>query len=306
MDEFTVKLVVINKLKPEELVSAIHVAIREEADKLPKIPVLHFDFGSHFQGFYCSKQFADFKGELTNKIKLDRIKDIVNIKLFGKKCAEEYPIIEKMIKLYKHYDLNNTFKIISSITYLKNKLEHLEPNLSLVFETNEGYGNENIMELSNFDVCNRISSKNKIDISKFTKISLFEAIEYSKKTLNIQINDHLKNLGINLPIELMLDSFKHKYPEEIENGYWYEKVEPKRFTDALNLYGINNWKLWESYRKQFNYGAMRFLQEKPDVLTLPLNEDINVDLDIGLLFASSSICRLKVTTIAYVENRKLW
>jgi hypothetical protein len=32
MDEFTVKLVVINKLKPEELVSAIHVSIREEAE----------------------------------------------------------------------------------------------------------------------------------------------------------------------------------------------------------------------------------------------------------------------------------
>jgi hypothetical protein len=72
-------------------------------------------------------------------------------------------------------------------------------------------------------------------------------------------------------------------------------VITESFTDGLNHYGVHHWKLWES--KQFNYGAMRFLQEKPDVLTLPLNEVINVDLDIDLLFASTINCRLKVTEV---------
>jgi hypothetical protein len=223
MDEFkrlAVKLVVTHKLKHEELVSAIYAAISEEADKLPKIPVLHFD--SYYHNFHCSKKFADFKGELTNEIQWDRIKDVANIELFGKKCAEEYPNIEKMIKLYKHCDLNNAFKIISSISDLKENLERLELNRTLVFETNEGYGSENIMELSKFDIFNEISSKNKIYISKCTKISLFEAIDYTAKTFNTELNDHIKKFKKNLPIELMqlmLDSFKHKYPKEVEHGY---------------------------------------------------------------------------------------
>jgi hypothetical protein len=65
--------------------------------------------------------------------------------------------------------LNNAFVIISSISDFKENLERLELNRTLVFETNEGYGNETIMELSSFDIYNKISSKNEIDISKCTK-----------------------------------------------------------------------------------------------------------------------------------------
>jgi hypothetical protein len=94
LDEFkrlAVKLVVTHKLKHEELVSAIHAAISEETDKLPKIPVLYYN-----NDFDCSKQFADFEDGLTNKLQWDRIKDVAQIELFGKRCAEEYPIIEKL------------------------------------------------------------------------------------------------------------------------------------------------------------------------------------------------------------------
>jgi hypothetical protein len=165
-----------------------------------------------------------------------------------------------------------------------------------------------MVQLSKFDIFNEISSKKKIDISKCTKISLFEAIDYTAKTFNTELNDHIKKFKKNLPVELMqlmLDSLKHKYPEEIENGYWYENVITKSFTDSLNHYGINHWKLWESYHKYFNYRAMRFLQEKPDLLTLPLNEVINVDLDIGLLFASTINCRLKVTEVPQLLSWKI-
>jgi hypothetical protein len=122
---------------------------------------------------------------------------------------------------------------------------------------------------------------------------LFEAIDQETKKRNIKINEHMEKLEKNLPIELMLDSLKHKYPGEIEDD---RNMRQKSFADAIQKFGLNSWKIWKS-QKHFDDSAMRFLQEKPDLLTLPLNEDINFDVNIGLLFASNEFCKLKFAEV---------
>jgi hypothetical protein len=95
----------------------------------------------------------------------------------------------------------------------------------------------------------------------------------------------------------MLESLKHKYHDEIEDFHGRkENVEQKSFPDAIEKFGLNCWKIWKS-QKHFIDGAMRFLQEQPDLLTLPLNEGINFDVNIGLLFASNEYCKLKFAEV---------
>jgi hypothetical protein len=191
-----VKLVVVHKVEHAALLSVIRKAIREEADKQPKIQVLYC--GS-YGGFGYSKQYGDFVKQPSD-CNLKKIEDIERIELFANKCAKEYPNIEKMIKLYKHHDLENTFDILSSILYLKNEIDRIEPNRILILNTNKGYGDENIMEHEpRYEIEFEIKS-NKMNISKYTKVSLFEAIDQETKKCNIEINELMEKLEKNLPI----------------------------------------------------------------------------------------------------------
>jgi hypothetical protein len=207
--------------------------------------------------FGYSKQFTDFIKDLDGDHR-NSIEDVAQIKLFGKRYATQYPHIEKLIKLNKHYNLDNAVEILSSILTLKKELEKLERNRTIVLETKKRFGKENIMNKIN-KMSEQIFS-NKINILKYTKISLNEAIDHATKDLNDKISKHVRKLE-NLPVELMLDSFKQFKQIELEKSLLREELYMKNLSKAVSKYGVNNWKIWMS-QKHFDPRAMIFLQEK--------------------------------------------
>jgi hypothetical protein len=75
----------------------------------------------------------------------------------------------------------------------------------------------------------------------------------------------------------------------------------KTFTDAIEHFTEDNSEIWH-YQKYYDNYAMRFLLQYPNLLC---HCDIDINKELGLLFASTSLCNLKVCEIPHLLDYKI-
>jgi hypothetical protein len=97
----------------------------------------------------------------------------------------------------------------------------------------------------------KIVSSRKIKISKYTKVSLFEALDQEAKKCGVKIDELMAKLENNLPVELMLDSLKQDKYTEIE--------QQDSLEHAISIYGISNFNMWISQQHFYYRKATGFI-----------------------------------------------
>ena len=207
----------------------------------------------------------------------DRIGVVKKLKEFGKDCILKYPEIARLVTIYNYYDLGKVFTDIKTIYIYENNLSYLMNLLEKTKNSNQTYGNS--------DEFIEDSLLYHLDITKYTKLNIIISCEQAILILINKIND-LKTCLKNHNIKELLDFYSlHKTT--------YTYIGFIEFADAPTK---SKW----NYQKYYDAHAMQYIELYPNIynynnieLTLA-NTHIE---DIGLLYASTNNCLLKIKEI---------
>jgi hypothetical protein len=300
-----VDLVLNHNIKHRAIAKAISKALKQKAEKLPKIRVLYcashggYGYSDEFDE-YLRKNKEDYSEYFSYE---ERIIHVACISKFGQELIQTYPDIASMIRKYKHYNLEEVFNIIHNTTLKTKHLNMLKKNYLLAKKANDNdfLQKQQIEVIADWD----LYSEN-LDLSKYSRELVLDTLKNTISKFEIDIKNYQEKLNTQFNssiLEKMFESFQFLYEDEIENKKlpyysrkkwnYTENNKPILFSTAIKYYDTCLYKIWEC-QSYFNKNAMRFLLEYPDLL-----DDIHLDIceSIGLLFANSEYCKLQIGEI---------
>lgn len=328
--ELTVK----HNVKHSKINNIVRDVILNEGKNLPPVNVLYC--GS-YGGFEYSTTFMEYAKNSSHTQSCDleeymlyRTKYVDFLKGFGLECFQKYPIIGKMIKTYHIWELGEAMQ---KIVTLKNTNNFLK-DVNRIIDQFQNLDENDFGTLSELPLAysNKFTYRTHVDEFKLKKASknayLNSAMQCKHKQLeNISdILDKLTDMGFTANIiEAMTASLDCKFPEEkIEykkphyaRRNWRKKPENNpddiynvcmNIVEAIDYYKEEHWAIWEC-QHHYDAQAMRFLLLHPDLLADCQSTDIKEIKDItdmytriGLLFASTFYCTLKIQEVPALVN----
>ena len=307
MDHFkreAVELVVNAGFTHKDLLREIRAALKETSDKLEMREVLYC--GS-YGGFEYSKEFARFlhdghdhdPEEPPDRCVIEELGE------FGRDMQTKYPKIHDMVSRYCAMDLDSAFHkvamIVTSVRELAAIRELIETRLSTASD-------DEFFEGPSGDaaVVHAWQLALDMDLSRHSKAALLDACDADIAKHEACIRESQEKLASTFSTECVLAMIHSCVTRRSAAAASSEKLDS--FADAIARYGLDDSDLWRC-QAYFDVNAMRFLAGRNHALPLfDVDEQQlhkNVDIEVGLLFASTRYCKLKVARVPQVLGWKV-
>ena len=269
-----VDLIVNHGIQHKTIIKEIRKALEEASLNLPQLRILYC--GSH-GGYEYTKEFEEYLNEHKRPNSINhRIDDLKYISDFGLLYITKYPHIEDYIRKYIYYDLAKVFYNICDIVMAKNKINIMQDNYNIVKELKTVFASDKAIEvIPEWDLyCQK---KNFIKlVPNYTKEMLLTSFENTIQKYNDKIEvlyQNLENKFTKHVINMMIETYSLSK---------YDLDERDSFINSLN---------WRD-QGYFDRSAMEFLERYEELL--PEFDAISVSEKVGLLFASTQYCNLKI------------
>ena len=299
------ELVLTQQLSQIELHDHIHsVLIEETRDQ----PMLHVATCGCYGGYGLDQLFLDFmvahpainqdsipahvQQNAALTIYHDRLLVFPYIEPFGRQCTESYPGIATALRLYKQHNLDAVFKHLGDLVRAMKNIADVEKVITLISDLDDS--RENFGEDINTQTCilNKLIIKPDVYCKKYTKHSLIAMCNrvLSRETITA---DAARELILAHPsidedvLGLMVESHSDFEAKPCPNK------KNMSFAYAVEYYNDSTTpgEIWK-FQQHVNQYAMFFLMRHPNALSIQ-NEDLEIDIEIGILFASDFACKLQ-------------
>lgn len=281
LHEIVIELVSKHYMTHEQIKKEIFNAILSLSKDLPKIQVLYNDCHGGRFSFDC--YFYEFmESNIVNQYisdeRLQRRIDYVSvIEKYGMFCKQKYPTIEKMIKIYKKYEIDNVISKQSLINMINEYIKTVESKPDDFFQNIES----NVI-ISNYYMFN---------VSRYKQYSKQSLLDTLNSQIKIQKEYISNNIFNNKLLDLLQDYCnlnKTTNKEQLDTDF--------SFAEAVKKYGENNISIWMYQNYYSKSSSMEFILNYIDLFDITDYTDCS-DLEIGLLFASGAHAKLQVAEI---------
>jgi hypothetical protein len=299
------QLVQEHNVSHKQIKNEIYNGLKLLSEQLPKQHVL---YNGVYGGYNFAESFLTFIEEKDQDWCLQgqkqRIQLVQKVKDFGSICKQRFSHISKLIAIYNRFKLKKVFDYVWDLKNAQEELPRLTSIYKTVMNTNEEcFGTED-------------------DIQYFStvKFELETILKYKKQTLlqfllkkTDEAKDVIQNAYNNVNGVVTLETFNTicedyniVFEDEklqdtckwFEKKNWAERITVKEgmkrftFADAIEYYGETHFAIWKC-QSHYSDRVMRFLVKH--------HADFNInclasctDLEIGLMFASGTYCKLCV------------
>lgn len=307
MDEFkqvVLKLVRGANMTHKQLSDALRQILTEESANVPKIGVLH---NADYGGFGFSDVFEAYCIDHDVSYKNRRVECVQHLVPFAQYCLGKYPLIARCLRLYygSPIDLQSITTTIETLAGKLRMQKHLNKQTNWIeSQSSSVFGDETVP--TNTDEYNLLYLKpfHMTDCFSATKECLLGMMNDKMVTIKKEIEQHhneLISMGCTESMRIkMLELLKQC--DLYVKGKSIQNIRCSAFADHIEEKGQNHMENWLA-QPFYKHLTMIYLLKYGDDVTITNEMTHEQYLDIGLLFASGSYCRL---AIEYIPEQVSW
>jgi hypothetical protein len=282
------------------IIAAIRQAVIERSAKLPPVEVM---YNSIHGGFGLLDAFIEFVREGCG-IKADeeprksaRVRLLKWMAPFGAECGRKYPAVRRAVRQLAQHDLSKHFGDVATVHKAPKYRKVLESHVACIESMTDQEFGRGVAPLDEWYPYGSDPCKSAFT---YTKDSILAAIAQCAERVDKEREQALSNLREHFS-DAVIERLVAAQEQYLSKNAMMDR-DMMDFSEAVQSLGEADPGIWRRQRR-FHQATMFYLCAHPN--DLPVDENINVDKSLGMLFAASAYCFLSIKQVPALSEWKI-